>query len=37
LGVVSDALRITLVLQPISWFLLAIFFGTRTIWSRHSA
>ena len=27
LGVVSDALDITLVLQPISWFLLAIFFG----------
>ena len=26
LGVVSDALNITLVLQPISWFL-AIFFG----------
>jgi len=27
LGVVSDALNITLVLHPISWFLLAIFFG----------
>jgi hypothetical protein len=27
LGVVSDPLNITLVLQPISWFLLAIFFG----------
>ena len=27
LGVVSDAMNITLVLEPISWFLLAIFFG----------
>ena len=27
LGVVSDAMNINLVLQPISWFLLAIFFG----------
>jgi len=27
LGVVSDAMNVTLVLQPISWFLLAIFFG----------
>lgn len=26
-GVVSDAMNITLVLQPMSWFLLAIFFG----------
>ena len=26
-GVVSDAMNVTLVLQPISWFLLAIFFG----------
>ncbi len=27
LGVVSDAMNVNLVLQPISWFLLAIFFG----------
>jgi hypothetical protein len=26
-GVVSDALNLTLVLEPISWFLMAIFFG----------
>jgi hypothetical protein len=26
-GVVSDGLNVTLVLEPISWFLLAIFFG----------
>ena len=27
LGVIGDAMNITLVLQPISWFLLAIFLG----------
>ena len=27
LGVVSDAMNITLVLEPVSWFLIAIFFG----------
>jgi hypothetical protein len=27
LGVVSDAMNVNLVLEPISWFLLAIFFG----------
>ena len=27
LGIVGDALNVTLVLQPISWFLIAIFFG----------
>jgi len=26
-GVVSDAMNITLVLEPISWFLMALFFG----------
>jgi len=27
LGVASDAMNVTLVLQPMSWFMLAIFFG----------
>jgi len=27
LGIVSDAMNITLVLEPISWFLVAIFFA----------
>ena len=26
-GVVSDALNLTLILEPISWFLMALFFG----------
>ena len=31
LGVIGDALNITLVLEPISWLLLAIFFGLNAI------
>jgi len=31
LGVIGDALDITLVLESISWFLLAIFFGLNAI------
>jgi len=27
LGVVSDVMKVNLVLQPISWFMIAIFFG----------
>jgi hypothetical protein len=31
LGVISDALNVTLVLEPISWFLFAIFAGVAAI------
>ena len=32
IGVATDALDITLVLEPMSWFLLAIFFGVLGVW-----
>ncbi len=32
IGVVAEALDITLVLEPMSWFLLAIFFGVLGVW-----
>jgi hypothetical protein len=31
LGVISDALNVTLILEPISWFLFAIFAGVAAI------
>ncbi len=32
IGIVADALDITLILEPTSWFLLAIFFGILGVW-----
>ena len=32
IGIITDALDITLFLEPTSWFLLAIFFAVLSIW-----
>jgi len=32
IGVAADALDVTLVLEPMSWFLLAIFFAVLGVW-----
>ena len=32
IGIIGDALDITLILEPTSWFLLAIFFGILGVW-----
>lgn len=32
IGIAADALDITLLLEPTSWFLLAIFFGILGVW-----